>query len=218
MKLIKMSGILLVVMLVFFCYSVSEASTFPYELNVTRDILLGAAGLSTIGLSMYLDRYMEIPDEQDINNLDKSDINRFDRSAADNWSENARSASDILLLSSSVSPLLLLVPDITEREWSDFATVLIMYAEAMAINLGITDTVKVLANRKRPYLYNNSVSMQKKINGGSGSVKSFYSGHTSIAFCSAVFLSKVYSDIYPGSRTRYLLSGVSLTAAATTGY
>ena len=173
MKLFKILGVLLVVTLFLTCCSISRASSFPYELSFYREIILGVSGLSTIGLSMYLERYMEIPGEQDINDLDKSDINRFDRSAADNWSVNAQSASDILLTSLSVAPLLILIPDIIESEWSNAVTVLIMYAEAMTINHGITASVKVLANRKRPYLYNSSVSMQKKINAGSGAVKSF---------------------------------------------
>jgi hypothetical protein len=60
--------------------------------------------------------------------------------------------------------------------------------------------------------------MQKKLDQGIDSVKSFYSSHTSIAFCSAVFLSKIYSDIYPESRFRYIVLGAGLAAAATTGY
>ena len=161
MKLFRIPGVLLAVTLFLTCCSISRASSFPYELSFYREIILGVSGLSTIGLSMYLERYMEIPGEQDINDLDKSDINRFDRPAADNWSVDAKEASDILLISSSVSPLLLLVPGIIGSEWSNVAVVLTMYVEAMTINLGITDTVKALANRKRPYLYNDSVSMQK---------------------------------------------------------
>jgi hypothetical protein len=81
LKLIGIPGVLLVVMLIFFCCSFSEASSFPYELSIYREAILGTAGLSAIGISMYLARYMEIPNTQDISDLEKSDINRLDRSA-----------------------------------------------------------------------------------------------------------------------------------------
>jgi hypothetical protein len=196
----------------------SEAVAFPYELNCRNEIVLGVTGFSTLGLSVYLDRDTRGPDASEIERLKRGDINYIDRSATDNWSEEADRASDVLLLATVISPSLLVVSYINEREWYRFITIVIMYSEAVLINTGVTRTVKSLAGRKRPYLYNDSLSTEKRVRYGKSSVKSFYSGHTSLAFCSAVFLSKTWGDIHPNSYSRYLVWGVSLTAASATGY
>lgn len=198
--------------------SSSRAGSFPYELNSRSEILLGLTGFSTLGLSVYLDRNTTGPDATEIENLKREDINFIDRSATDNWSEEADRASDILLFTTAISPSLLFVSYINEGEWYRFLTVLIMYSEAVLINTGVTRTVKSLAGRKRPYLYNDSLSTEKKGSYGKSSLKSFYSGHTSLAFCSAVFLSKTWSDTHPDSDSRYFVWGISLTAASATGY
>ncbi len=196
----------------------SEAVAFPYELNCRDEIVLGVTGFSAWGLSAYLDRDMRGPDASEIESLKRGDINCIDRSATDNWSEEADRASDILLFATVVSPSLLVVSYVNERKWYRFITIMIMYSEAVVINVGVTGTVKSLVGRKRPYLYNDSLSTEKKMRYGKSSVKSFYSGHTSLAFCSAVFLSKTWGDIHPNSYSRYLVWGVSLTAASATGY
>ena len=198
--------------------TVSQGGSFPYALNSRCEILLGLTGFSTLGLSVYLDRDTTGPDESEIENLKREDINVIDRSATDNWSEEADRASDILLFATAVSPSLVIVSYINERQWYRFFTILIMYSEAVLINTGVTRTVKVLAGRKRPYLYNDSLSTEERANRGKSSLKSFYSGHTSLAFCSAVFLSKTWSDTHPGSDSVYLVWGISLTAASATGY
>ncbi len=197
---------------------VSHADSFPYELNSRCEILLGLTGFSTLGLSVYLDRDTTGPDATEIENLKREDVNFIDRSATDNWSEEADRASDILLFTTVISPSLLFASYINEREWYRFLTTLIMYSEAVLINTGVTRTVKSLAGRKRPYLYNDSLSTEKKVSYGKSSLKSFYSGHTSLAFCSAVFLSKTWSDTHPDSDSRYFVWGISLTAASATGY
>lgn len=198
--------------------SASQADSFPYELSSRCDILLGLTGFSTLGLSMYLDRDTTGPDETEVENLNRKDINVIDRSATDNWSEEADRASDVLLFATAISPSLLFVSYINERQWNRFFITLIMYSEAVLINTGVTRTVKVLAGRKRPYLYNDSLSTEKRVSRGKSSVKSFYSGHTSLAFCSAVFLSKTWGDTHPDSDSRYFVWGISLTAASATGY
>ena len=45
-----------------------------------------------------------------------------------------------------------------------------MYIEAFIIDDGLTGTVKALAGRKRPYLYNDDLPMSKRKSGG----KNFY--------------------------------------------
>lgn len=68
----------------------------------------------------------------------------------------------------------------------------------------------------KAYVYNTNIDLQKKKS--THARRSFYSGHTSNVFTSAVFLSTIFSEYHPESKLRAAVWGVSLTAAATVGY
>jgi membrane-associated phospholipid phosphatase len=91
-----------------------------------------------------------------------------------------------------------------------------MYIESIVIESGLNGIVKSTVGRKRPYVYNPDIPVEKKT--GTDAVRSFYSGHTSTAFNSAVFLSVVFSDYYPESVLRYIIWSGSLLLASATGY
>ena len=70
--------------------------------------------------------------------------------------------------------------------------------------------------RFRPYAYNPDAPMVKKLT--SDTRKSFFSGHTTTAFASAVFLSTVYSDYNPNSEWKPYIWAGSLFIASVVGY
>jgi membrane-associated phospholipid phosphatase len=173
--------------------------------------LLAIVGL--FGIGYYAESTVKPWKAEDIASLHQEDVNSFDRSATSNWSKSAGNLSDMTLMSCTVSPALLLFGPAIRK---DILTVGVMYVEAMGITNALTSAAKGFAKRSRPYTYNSGVPLNEKL--AADSRKSFFSGHTSNAFASTVFLSAVYSDYFPGSKWKAPVWGISLSAAALTGY
>ncbi|MCP4129876.1 MAG: phosphatase PAP2 family protein [bacterium] len=198
----------------------SEEEAFPYELNTTQEIILGGLVLTTMGSAVIIELGYDAPSQAEIESLNKNDINSFDRSATGNWSTGAKTASDVLLYSMGAIPYLLYSPLMFTDNKSQWFTIAVMYTEAMSLGYGINLLVKNSVGRKRPYLYNTSIPISERMElaESSNSHASFYSGHLSSAFISAVFIAKVYGDLNPKSISRFFVWGVSLGAAGTMGY
>jgi membrane-associated phospholipid phosphatase len=104
----------------------------------------------------------------------------------------------------------------SDKVRDDFGTFSVMYIENLFLSFAVVHTTKILIKRKRPYTYNKNVPLKYKSD--SSSRLSFFSGHTTHAFSSAVFLSTVYSKYYPDSKLKPYIWGVSLLSASITGY
>ena len=144
------------------------------------------------------------------NNLEK--VNSFDNYFRNSlkWnSKNINTAnmmSDILLYG-VVLGTLPIIPILSKR---DYNTVILSSLEVLAINGIITDYIKILSKRQRPY------SRFGGIKDSDDSHRSFYSGHTSTAFSIGVSTASILSKDYPQFRNRIWLTSLGLAAA--TGY
>jgi membrane-associated phospholipid phosphatase len=192
---------------------------FPYELK-KRDFLLLPLGLGMTVLGESLCDNQDPITLEEIRLLDRYDVNGFDRSATHNWSPQWGKRSDryrdILVYSSL---LLLSVPPLLHAKLSETAIVATMFLESCLFLSGFTFMTKATVGRRRPYLYNTSLSVEERHSiGGDDAYFSFFSGHTAAAFTAATFLSKVITDIHGDSILTKLLWGSSLTLAAMTGY
>ncbi len=185
----------------------------PYKLDGTREsIIFGSAiGLGIIGLTVNDDIVPFTLDE--INALNRDDVNKFDRGATYNWSPSAGNASDILAAALILSPALLAFSD---KVRNDFTPVLTMYFQTLILAEALPLTLKGITQRTRPFAYNEDAPLEAKQT--QNAKRSFFSGHTSVAFAMAVFLSTVYGDYHPNSEWKPFIWGVSLLAASTVGY
>lgn len=201
------------------CNITAEISDYRFDYRITPqvDIPLGSTTLFNHIASKLTKKRQPTPGEAYIISLTATEINTFDRRAIYHWSPTANDASDFFNSCGKVTPLLLAVPIIKNRRFKDLVTVSLMYSEAYILTRSITGTVKYTARRPRPYLYNPEVPMDEKVAQGKNATRSFFSGHTSNAFCSAVFTAKVFNDMYPESNIRFLVWGVTLSSATTTG-
>ena len=182
-----------------------------YELESVRETALLSSGVSASTFAIYLLSKVEPPTREEINNLSREDINSFDRFATYNWSPTASDISDVLIVSQVLSPLILLS---SEKIRKDYKTFLTMNAELYLLYYGITHITKSLAGRFRPYMYNENVPLNEKIDYDSR--LSFFSGHAAATFASAVFLSTIYSKYYPDSKWKSIVWGSSLFVASLT--
>ena len=193
----------------------ADNDPFPYELEGgTEAAVLGSTAI-LFGLGFWADQGYAPLTQEEIAALDPETINWFDRSATRRYSPGAAKASDIMLYATMVAPLSLAL---TDRGSLQPNTLGLMYLETYALQGGLTYLAKNLFSRTRPYVYNDNPDIPLALKMEKTSRRSFYSGHTSSAFASMVFLASVFERLYPDSSARGWVWGGCMTAAATTGY
>jgi len=184
-----------------------------YKLSKSLDYALG---LSAIGLGILdykLNDDLAPLDLVTLRSLNPNQVSKFDRSAINNFSESAADISDVLEYAALGLPLPFLLSDRSRKEFGD---IMIMYAEAIAINSTITTLVKVTVKRNRPFTYNTDLPDDIKLN--KGARKSFFSGHTSHAAVSSYFTAKVFADLFPDSKWKPVVWGAAAAYPAFMGY
>ncbi len=183
-----------------------------FQLDYLRDGLFlgGSAGLNL--LSLYIESQQTPLTPSAVSNLDSTTINLLDQWVTQMWSPLSSGASDIGMYSSIALPALLLLSPHFREEWLPHS---IMYTEAQLLSSGLTGLVKGLAGRPRPYAYNPEVSISTKLD--SGTIRSFFSGHTSSSFTGAAYLATVFSLYYPDSPWRIPVIISAFTLATATG-
>jgi membrane-associated phospholipid phosphatase len=196
----------------------SSAADFPYELSPMRDGIIISSGLTMQTSAYFLDKRITALDNSEIDALNRDDVNRFDRSATRQWSTSSQKASSILAYTSILAPSICIGPQVYDSKYNESIILTVMFAEAMLVSSGINRNVKNTVQRKRPYVYNSSISYEDRHDESSDAKKSFYSSHTSFAFCAATFTTKIFSDIYPATFWRYVVSAGTFSLAATVGF
>lgn len=185
----------------------------PYKLSWGRDGAISGVGLVNAVVASGIDDAVQPLTIADISRLNRIEINWFDCPATFNYSPSLSSASDYLLSAIVAAPLaMLLLPE----PGNDAKTVTIMYAETMLFSVFLPSYAKGGAQRIRPFVYNPDAPADVKTT--AEAKRSFYSGHTTIAFASAVFFSTVYCDYFPRSEWKSLIWSGSLIAAGIVGF
>ena len=182
-----------------------------YELESVRETALLSSGVSASTLAIYLLSKVEPPTQDEIQNLSRNDVNSFDRFATNSWSPTISDISDALLITETISPLLLLT---SQKIRNDYKNYLVMNIELYLLYYGSVHITKALSGRFRPYMYNNEVPLEEKMK--YESKLSFFSGHSTFSFASAVFISSIYTKNFPDSKWKTLVWGSSLLFATIT--
>jgi membrane-associated phospholipid phosphatase len=197
-------------------FDLSTTDDFPYELSAATELALAPAGITLLSLGAMLEKGAHPPTEKEVMTLDENDIPVFDRSAVHHFSKAANTASDVGLIAMESASALLALHQIfhMRKRWKNLLTLGAMYGEAIMLTGGATQVTKILTARPRPFVYSDDVPMASKTN---GPYKSFFSGHTSSVFCSALFIGTVFSDLHPRSPWRFVVWGTSLSVATLTG-
>ena len=150
----------------------SCAAQSPYNFNTGRELAITLPGLAFEGASQLI--------KPNVGSLwlkvqatDRSELWTFDRQAAFNWNATAARTSDILLFAGIGGALTMALID---RPTPGMGAPLAIMGESALLTIGLTDMVKDLAHRPRPYAYNPDVPDDVRMN--SVAYTSFWSGHT----------------------------------------
>jgi membrane-associated phospholipid phosphatase len=198
---------------IFFCAPGSFFAQSPYQCSWQKDGYIIGAGGATAAVGLYIYKSASVPALSEISQLSSGTINWFDRSATNHYSETAATTSDVLFGVAAAAPFALFADQSMRNDWR---TITLMYVETWSYIGGISMLSKGLIARFRPYVYNQNVSLDKKLT--SDAKMSFFSNHTTVAFASAVFLSTVYSDYNPNSEWKSYIWASSLLMASVVGY
>ena len=199
-------------LVLFLAAEIFAQSPFKTDTETEAILLASSAGIM-LASEMVWDSIQPIT-EDEISRLSKFDINSFDRWAVNPYSAKISRASDALLGVCALAPLILFTE---EKIRSDYFVNGLMYGETLVATYFLTNLIKS-NGRLRPFLYDPAVPVTKKLTWGKDAKASFPSGHTSLAFASAVLFSTIYSDYFPESKYRPLVWTSSLLLASSVGY
>ena len=214
MNSIKVFIALVILLLLFNPGNLTESQAqVVYRLNWAKEVFISGSGIAIGILGKNLNQDLMPLSEEEIANLSRLEVNKFDRSATYLYSGNARRMSDVLVACSVILPLSLFTQTEIRQDWE---TVGAMYLETMLFSNVVPLISKGRVKRIRPYVYNDNVPLEEKLD--KNALRSFYSGHTTNAFASAVFVSTVYGRYYPQSRYKPYIWVGSLSLASLVGY
>lgn len=185
----------------------------PYRHTVKKAVVLNSFTAAFLAAD-YVTREFHYKDtalEYGLDRLHKSDVFFVDRAMMHDYSENLDTAGDIVLAAAMVMPGILAF----DRTGGEMAELGFMYLETLALAHSFKELIKSTVTRYRPYTYYDDT--KNSMLRDDDSSRSFVSGHSTMAFASASFLSKVYWDLHPDENSRYLVAGVSFAAAGAVG-
>ena len=202
----------------------AQGRPFPYVLSA-RDVVIAPV---SIGLTVWgdalRDRHAPIT-RSEIEGLTPGDVNWFDRVATHRWSfdwdDRSDEYRDVVLRAALLASGVEAAYGAFRGELGAPFVVGAMFAELYFGVIGVTTVTKGLAGRRRPYVYNSSLSVDERYGIASSSEnvsESFYSGHVAVAFAAATFTSTMFTDIFGRSPWSYLVWGSTLSFAALTAY
>ncbi len=183
----------------------------PYALDLTKDLVIFGAGNAMIGLGLLLSHDMDPLTEEEVASLDPMDVNKFDRATI--TSKRKMPSGDFLLLGSLLLPLTFLTHEETK---SDMGMLAVMAGEVFVFQLGLNFVAKGLADRVRPYCYDENTPSDLKTTVNAR--LSFYSGHTSTAAAMSFFVAKVFSDYLSNTTTKTIIWTSAVIYPALTGF
>lgn len=185
-----------------------EGTTF--SLNPKRELIIAGAGTAVYTTDLIL-RGVSKKNEDSVPKafLDKNKLNGFDRAFMQPYSHNLDKLGDVAQILSLATPLICLTAGTTEH-----FTVSIMFGETLLWAQGTKELLKFFVSRNRPYMYFDNYPSESIESGDYR--ESFPSGHSTLAWASAVFTSYVFTSYFPQSHWKLPVIIGSLSIATAT--
>lgn len=164
-----------------------------FKCDPVLDSVLFGTGALIYGTDLLLEKGFKYNQKKfDGEILDKNSVNAFDRFFMQPYSKPLDTTADVLMITMLASPAILLATQPT----SDWMTIGMMYAESVLLAQGIKEISKLFINRPRPYMYYEGFP-EKDVYEKLDWNNSCPSGHSTMAFMSATFLTYVFCQYHP---------------------
>jgi membrane-associated phospholipid phosphatase len=137
---------------------------------------------------------------EQIDLLESEQVNRLDRFSTSLWSPQHAKASDVLMMTSYAFPLTLALNADARSQWKTIGHI---YFQTAVLTIALTETIKSLVHRPRPYVYNNEVELHHKTERDARF--SFVSGHTSTVAANCFLTAQLYSKYSSNSAAKGLV-------------
>ena len=203
-----LTGVILLFLCNFLCSQTYNVNLKSHKINITGSLAFWS-GVQTYDILRPAERIDEYKD------IDPKKLWRIDRNIIGNNSSLANRYSNLTLFSSIAAPILLTTFDrkMSAEGWS----ILWMGLQGFFIENSVNQTVKIVAERPRPYIYSQG---EKILNThiDKNSTKSFFSGHASTSAFFSFFTAKVFSDLHPESRLKPLVWSLAVGVSGTTAF
>lgn len=177
-----------------------------YDLSFSKECLFFSGGLS---LNFFGSHLLSRMDPPDFRLLNEANLPWFDRFAINCNNKFTDHASDVTLLIAMGLPVISILQADSKVEKQKGV---LLYLESALFTSGITNIIKALVHRPRPYAYRKN---QKILD--TDAAKSFFSGHTSLAFNGAVVAGMLFENYQDQSKWYASVWIAGLTLASSTG-
>jgi membrane-associated phospholipid phosphatase len=149
--------------------------------------------------------------------LDRDHVPPFDRFALDRSSKTAGTISNVGVVTMLVLPPLLDVLDVRLHggAWTSAGEDLLVMGEAVLVNGGLNEVVKLAVRRPRPLAYSEPAGSPALAD--TDIYLSFYSSHSSTAFAMGTAYASTFALRHPHSGYRFVVYGAVIAGAGTVG-
>ncbi len=182
----------------------------PYYLSLKRELSYGGAAAIALGSGYLINTGI---DEIRLADLHLWKVPGIDRGPTRFASTAAADASDVIVYGSIALPGLLVFG---RESRQDAGKLLILFAETLALNQGVTDILKSSIRRPRPYLYYDSPDGNAVVEAYDRT--SLPSAHTSNAAAGGFFFGTVFCHYYSDSKLKPVVWTLTAGVPALTGY
>lgn len=179
-----------------------------YNSSIKTDGILLGSGFITFVASSIISKPSLPLSLDEIKHLSTLSINAIDRPAVNKYSKSLALWSDALVGISGASPLILFSQKNIRNSAGTFS---LMYLETILLSIAIPKFFKVCFERYRPYVYNQHASIEARTSPSARN--SFFSGHATSSFASAVFLSTIYANTNQSNKKIFIWSGSLLISS-----
>ena len=207
-----MKKAVLILLSVYVTLSASAQFVTPYKISRHGDEPVFWGGVTLLTTAYLAGNTWKLPSQTYITNLNRKDVNIFDRSATYQHSVSAAKVSDALLYSSIGLPLFHLLNKNCRKDYFKIATI---HAEALLLDLAVTEAFKESIHRKRPLLYDPAIPISTKYK--RDNFLSFFSGHTSTVATMSFCFAAVFAQYNPNSKAKPAIWALCAVLPAATG-
>ena len=189
-------------------------SIHPYSTSFKYDAPVIVAGLGLTYLGNSLIKNEKPLTLSELANKTKDKVPFFDRGNAGYYSDKINKDSYIPMLGSYAIPLVMLV--INKNERKNASDILVMYVESMSITSALFTMAAGTIHRPRPLVYGTIASNDERMN--KNNQRSFFAGHTASTASATFFAAKIFQDLNPDSKAKFLVWTLAAALPAAVGY